>query len=460
VDKSRGIVLAQSIWDNVLSNLEKKINKQSFSMWLKDTEPLSIKGDILQIKVKDDVAVRHLKDKYLKDIEEIIESATGKKYLCEFITEIEVKDIVTQSSKDPFSNGISFKIENRDSQLNHNSTMLNQNYTFENFVVGPNNQLAHAAAKSVSRSPATQFNPLFIYGGTGLGKTHLIQAIGHFLIQERPYLKVLYIPTEQFINEFIYSIQTNTQHSFKIKYRNVDVLMIDDIQFLEKKEETQNEFFHTFNTLYENKKQIVISSDRPPKQIATLADRLRTRFEWGMITDIQTPNLETREAILRNKAAKENIVISDEAFNYIARRITSSIRALESALANLRMVYDIYKEPINIKHVKEHLKHLFDEESSKKVTPNDIITKISDLYNISVEDIISKSRQSKIVTPRFIAMYLTRTLTDMTTTDIGKLFGHRDHSSVVNAINKIEEDMKNDNDFREQIEELKIELLS
>lgn len=447
--------MAHRIWDNVLTDLERKINKQSFGMWLKDTEPLSIKGDILQIKVKDDVAVRHLKDKYLKDIEEIIESTTGKKYSCEFITEIEFKDLEKSIVHEPFVENIQYE-----KSENNRKSPLNQNYTFENFVVGPNNQLAHAAAKSVSRSPATQFNPLFIYGGTGLGKTHLIQAIGHYLLQERPYLKVLYIPTEQFINEFIYSIQTNTQHSFKIKYRNVDILMIDDIQFLEKKEETQNEFFHTFNTLYENKKQIIISSDRPPKQIATLADRLRTRFEWGMITDIQTPNLETREAILRNKAAKENIIISDEAFNYIARRITSSIRALESALANLRMVYDIYNEPITMKHIKEHLKHLFDEESSRKVTPNDIITKISDLYNISVEDIISKSRQSKIVTPRFVAMYLTRKLTDMTTTDIGKQFGHRDHSTVVNAINKIEEDMKNNSDFKEQIEELKIELRS
>ncbi len=447
--------MAHRIWDNVLTDLEKKINKQSFSMWLKDTEPLSINGDILQIKVKDDVAVRHLKDKYLKDIEEIIESTTGKKYSCEFITEIEFKDIKKSIIHEPFIDNIE-----PDKSENNRKSPLNQNYTFENFVVGPNNQLAHAAAKSVSRSPATQFNPLFIYGGTGLGKTHLIQAIGHYLLQERPYLKVLYIPTEQFINEFIYSIQTNTQHSFKIKYRNVDILMIDNIQFLEKKEETQNEFFHTFNTLYENKKQIIISSDRPPKQIATLADRLRTRFEWGMITDIQTPNLETREAILRNKAAKENIIISDEAFNYIARRITSSIRALESALANLRMVYDIYNEPITMKHIKEHLKHLFDEESSRKVTPNDIITKISHLYNISVEDMISKSRQSKIVQPRFVAMYLTRKLTDMTTTDIGKQFGHRDHSTVVNAINKIEEDMKNNSDFKEQIEELKIELRS
>ena len=443
--------MTNAIWENVLTDLEKKINRQSFNMWFKETEPVSLKGDILQIKVKDDVAVRHLNDRYLKYIEEILESTTGKKYSCNFITEVEFKDIRT-TDIDTMDNSYN-KIEN-------NNGMLNQNYTFENFVVGPNNQLAHAAAKSVSRSPATQFNPLFIYGDTGLGKTHLIQAIGHHILQERPYLKVLYIPTEQFINEFIYSIQTNTQQSFKIKYRNVDILIIDDIQFIEKKEETQNEFFHTFNTLYENKKQIIISSDRPPKQIATLTDRLRTRFEWGMLTDIQTPNLETREAILRNKAAKEDMIISDEAFNCIARRITSSIRALESALANLRMVYDLYKEPINIKHVKEHLKHLFDEESSRKITQNDILNKVSDLYNISVEDIISKSRQSKIVTPRFVAMYLTRKLIDMTVADIGKQFGDRDHSTVVNAINKVEQDIVNDPDFKEQIEELITELKS
>lgn len=441
------------MWDDVLKNLESRINKQSFIMWLKDTEPLSIEGNSLKIKVKDEVAVKHLNDQYLHDIENILEGITGKKYSCEFVTGAEADTAVLSRMNELSSNPSILSNSEK-------STLLNPNYSFSNFVVGPNNQLAHAAAKSVSQSPATQFNPLFIYGDTGLGKTHLIQAIGHKIMNERPFLKVLYISTEQFINEFIYSIQTNTQQSFKIKYRNVDILLIDDIQFLEKKEETQNEFFHTFNTLYENKKQIVISSDRPPKQIATLTDRLRSRFEWGMITDIQTPNLETREAILRNKAAKENIVISDEAYNYIARRITSSIRALESALANLRMVYEIYNEPISIKHVKEHLKHLFDEETNRKVTPNDIMTKISSIYNVSVEELISKSRQSRIVTPRFISMYIIRQLTDMTTTDIGKQFGDRDHSTVVNAINKIEEDMRLNSEFKEQIEELKIELQS
>ena len=447
--------MTNAIWTNVLTDLEKKINKQSFIYWLKDTESVSLQGDILQVKVKDAVAVQHINKTYLKDIEDILESTTGKKYSCNFVTEIEFKDIKTSNI-----DNMAAVMDNTFNKTEKNNSMLNQNYTFENFIVGPSNQFAHAAAKSVSKSPATQYNPLFIYGDTGLGKTHLIQAIGHHILQERPYLKVLYIPTEQFINEFIYSIQTNTQQSFKIKYRNVDILIIDDIQFLEKKEETQNEFFFTFNELHQNKKQIIISSDRPPKQIATLTDRLKTRFEWGMITDIQTPNLETREAILRNKAAKEDMIISDDVYNYIARRITSSIRALESALANLRMVYDLYKEPINIKHVKEHLKHLFDEESSRKVTLNDILNKVSEMYNISIEDIISKSRQSKIVMPRFVAMYLTRKLTDMTVSDIGKQFGDRDHSTVLNAINKVEQEITKDADFKEHIDGIIAELKS
>ena len=439
------------IWNNTLQIISNEITGVSYNTWIKTLEPIAIDDNLFILKTPNSFNKDILETRYADLIKNSLFQATNMHFDLNFITE---QDSVDYSNKNK---------KNREKE-NYSDfqkfPLLNPKYIFEEFVIGNSNRFAHAASLAVAESPAKAYNPLFIYGDTGLGKTHLIQAIGHKIMNDRPYLKVLYISTEQFINEFIYSIQTNTQQSFKIKYRNVDILLIDDIQFLEKKEETQNEFFHTFNTLYENKKQIVISSDRPPKQIATLTDRLRSRFEGGMITDIQTPNLETREAILRNKAAKENIVISDEAFNYIARRITSSIRALESALANLRMVYEIYNEPISIKHVKEHLKHLFDEETNKKVTPNDIMTKISSIYNVSVEELISKSRQSRIVTPRFISMYIIRQLTDMTTTDIGKQFGDRDHSTVVNAINKIEEDMRINMEFKEQIDELKIELQS
>lgn len=447
--------VTKDLWNNVLTTLESSVNKQSFNMWLKDTEPVAMSDSIIKVRVIDDVAKRHISEQYSSQISLIIKDITGKSYQCEFITSngfINESDIAIG---DASSNTI---ISKNEIDASDYKSVLNPNYRFDSFVVGPNNQLAHAAANAVTRSPATQFNPLFVYGGAGLGKTHLMQAIGHEIINIKPYLKVLYVSTEQFINEFISAIRTNTTQSFKIKFRDIDILLIDDIQFIEKKEETQNEFFHTFNTLYENKKQIVISSDRPPKELSTLAERLRTRFEWGMITDIQPPNLETREAILRNKAERVNIKISDEVIYYIAKRIKSSIRALEAALTRLSMVSQIYNEPITLSHAKMHLKDLFTEETDKKITISDILSKVCEKIDVSVDDIVSKSRQGKIVQPRFIAMFLSRQLTSLTTTEIGKEFGDRDHSTVLNAINKIEDDMKKDPEFKEFIEDLIIEL--
>ncbi|MEJ5361469.1 MAG: chromosomal replication initiator protein DnaA [Spirochaetota bacterium] len=441
-----------TIWNKVLGSVETYINKQSFNMWFKNTEPVGFNENILIVKVPDDVAKRHISDHYASLIHSIIKEQTGKEIVCEFITGNGFKEPVINAPL-PITN------DDKKETLQF-STILNPNYTFENFVIGPNNQLAHAAAISVSKAPATQYNPLFIYGGTGLGKTHLMQAIGHRIIQERPYLNVLYVPCEQFINEFIQAIRANTLSSFKIKYRNVDILLIDDIQFIEKKEQTQEEFFHTFNTLHNSKKQIVISSDRPPKDLSTLEERLRTRFEWGMIVDIQLPNLETREAILRNKAEKIKIELSDEVCNYIARRIKSSIRALEAALVRLSMVSSIYKQPITVQLAKDHCKDLFDVDSNKKITVQDIMVKVASKFGVSVEDIISKNRQSKVVQPRFIAMYLARRLTELTTIEIGKEFGDRDHSTVLNAINNIEKSIEEDIDFKEVIDELISELRS
>ncbi len=426
-------------------------------MWLKDTEPLSISENTLKIKVIDEVTKRHISEQYLNQISLKLKEITGLHYICEFVTS---NGSGTEQSQN--SNGSQampttsyFKRE----PMSTEST-LNPKYTFENFVIGPNNQYAHAAAYSVSQAPGTQVNPLFIYGSTGLGKTHLLQAIGNYINHEKPYLKVLFVSTGDFITEFINAIRNRTQESFQIKYRHVDILLIDDIQFLENKEETQNEFFQVFNSLHGNKKQIVISSDRPPKQIATLADRLRTRFEWGMITDIQAPNLETREAILRDKAEKEKLVISDEAFNYIARRIKSNIRALEAAVSKLKMISQFTREEISIDMVKLHLKELFDVDSNKMVSIGDIINKVSEKFDVSQEDLKSKSRHSRIIQPRFIGMYLARDLAGMTTTDIGKEFGDRDHSTVINACNKIMEDMNNDPEFKELINDLIIELKS
>lgn len=442
--------MVQEIWGKVLSSVQSNINKQSFDMWLKDTEPVSLLNNTLMVKVPDEVARRHISENYSSMIASALGAITGQNMFCEFVTgNGHATAVDTPAPVEP---------TRPPESTDYSAQRLNPRYTFENFVIGPNNQLAHAAAVSVSRAPATQYNPLFIHGGTGLGKTHLMQAIGHHILRERPYLKVLYVPSEEFVNEFIQAIRTNTITSFKIKYRNVDVLLIDDIQFIEKKEQTQEEFFHTFNTLHNNKKQIIISSDRPPKELSTLEERLRTRFEWGLLADIQPPNLETREAILRNKAERDNMNIPDEVLNYIARRIKSSIRALEAALIRLNMVAVVENEPITIAHAKTHLKDLFDEDTQKKISTADIMSRVAERFEVSIEDLTSKSRHSRVVLPRFVAMYLTRKLTDLTTIDIGKEFGDRDHSTVLNAMNNVEKMIKEDEEFKERVEDMIAEL--
>ncbi len=443
--------MMNEIWGKVLDNMRTDINKQSFDMWFKDTKLLSINENVLYVKVPDDVARRHISDNYSPYIEAMICDLTNQNLTCEFVLGGDNSNTDNENIESTPQNDDSEYIISDTEEL---GSPLYPQYTFENFVVGPNNQLAHAAAVAVSKSPASQYNPLFLYGGTGLGKTHLMQAIGHYVAKEKPYLNVLYVSSEHFINEFIQSLRTNTINSFKIKYRNVDILLIDDIQFIEKKEQTQEEFFHTFNELYNNKKQIIITSDRPPKELSTLEERLRTRFEWGLITDIQPPNLETREAILRNKAELEGIEIPDDVLNYIARRIKSSIRALEAALKRLNIVSTINKAPITIQDAKLHLRTLFDEEMETKISVSDIMNKVVEKFNVSVEDIKSKSRHSRFIKPRFIAMYLARKLTNLTTTDIGKEFGDRDHSTVLNAMNNIEKMMEEEEDMKEFIEDM------
>jgi chromosomal replication initiator protein len=442
---------SKDLWNNTLFELQHHINKQSFDSWFKATESVQFDGQCLTIKVQDDVAKRHIIDKYSDLLSTLIMSISGKPVSLSFIvnsSEIPAeKDniSVTQSNGIPADKAYSY---------------LNPRYVFDTFVVGPNNQLAFATAVSVSKAPGKNYNPFFIYGDSGLGKTHLLQAIGNAIANEKPYLKVLYTSIEQFMNEFIQSIQNNTQQSFKIKYRNVDVLLIDDIQFIQNKEGTQEEFFYTFEDLYKNSKQIVISSDRPPKEISHLAERLRTRFEWGLQADIKPPNIETREAILRKKAEDENIVISDDVLNFISKRIKTNIRKLESALTKLQAISSIQNEPITIHLAKQHLKPLFDEEISKQITIVDIMAKVSERMNVSIVELQSKSRQSSIVQPRFVAMYITTRLTNMTMVDIGKEFGNRDHSTVINARNNVQKMMDENESFKEQVEEIISEIKS
>ena len=438
------------LWNQILSIIEPEINKQSFNTWFKNTQITEINGSTLVIEVADDATKNVMQEKFSRNIESAIEKAAGKKYMCQYITENLPSTTLTQA-------------ENKTLFLQksaENTFAANPNYIFDNFIVGSNNHVAHAAALGVAQNPAHKANPLFIYGSSGLGKTHLLQAIGHHVIKERPYLKVLFVPIEQFVNEFIFNLQKNTIESFRIKYRYVDILILDDIQFIENKQGSQDELFHTFNSLYETKKQIVITSDRPPKDMINLTERLKTRFAWGMPVDIQPPDLETREAILRDKAEKLHLYMSDEVFLFIAKRIRSNIRSLEAAINKLQMLSSIKKEDITIEDIKINLKDLFDIDAERKITLHDIIQKVSTKFGVTPEEIKSSGRPNKIIIPRFTVMYLACKLTDMTKTDIGKNIGNRDHSTVINAEGKIEENIKNDAYFKEQLDDIIAELKS
>jgi chromosomal replication initiator protein len=441
---------ASDFWSQILKDLQAQINHQSFSTWFSNSEAVYFDGSSLTIKVHDDTAKRHISSMYTSMILASAEKHAGNSISVSFTlgneSAAQTKETETKTihPKHELSQGFTF----------------NPKYTFDSFVIGPNNQLAYAAALSISKAPAKLYNPFFLYGESGLGKTHLLQAIGNEIKKEKPYLNVLYISSEQFISEFIQSIANKTQHSFKIKYRKVDVLLIDDIQNLKDKEETQSEFFYTFEDLKNNSKQIVISSDRPPKEIANLADRLRTRFEAGLQADIKAPNIETREAILRRKATEDSIVIEDEIINYLAKRIKSNIRKLESALTNLQAASQTFNVPITIELAKQHLKHLFDEEVNKTVTISDIMNKVALKYKVTVDSLQSKSRHAGIVQPRFVAMYLCRQMTSITMKEIGKEFGNRDHSTVINACGKVEKDLKNDENLRDLINEITSDLKS
>src|SRR5699024_8141486 len=316
---------------------------------------------------------------------------------------------------------------------NNQRDQLNPKYSFDTFVIGNSNRFAHAASLAVAEAPAQSYNPLFIYGGVGLGKTHLMHAIAHYILSQSPDTKVVYVSSEKFTNELINSIREYRNEEFRNKYRNVDVLLVDDIQFIAGKEGTQEEFFHTFNALHEANKQIIISSDRPPKEIPTLEDRLRSRFEWGLIADIQAPDLETRIAILKKKAKVENINVPDDVMLYIATKIKSNIRELEGALIRMVAYSSLTNEDITVELAEEALKDIISNDKPKEITVNSIKDVVSKDFSIKIEDFNSKKRTRAIAYPRQIAMYLTRELTDLSLPKIGDEFGGRDHTTVIHA---------------------------
>lgn len=331
---------------------------------------------------------------------------------------------------------------------------LNPKYTFDSFVIGGSNRFAHAAAVAVAEAPAKAYNPLFIYGSSGLGKTHLLHAIGHYAQSLYPNIRVRYVSSEEFTNDFINSIANNRGAAFQSRYRNIDILLIDDIQFLQGKAETQEAFFHTFNTLHDHNKQVVITSDVPPKHLTGFEDRMRTRFEWGLITDVQTPDLETRIAILRKKAEKEKLQAPDDILEYIATKVTSNIRELEGTLIRVTAFANLNKQPIELPLVQTVLKDLITLDEDNIVSPNDIINNTADYFRLGIDELTGTSRAQAIATARQIAMYLCREMTNLSLPKIGQLFGGRDHTTVMHACKKIAELMKERRSIYNQVTEL------
>lgn len=431
-----------NIWNEVLDLIRVELTEVSFNTWLKTIEPLTMSEDRIILAAPNEFTKGILESRYINLIKNAIIQITNKEYEVQFIIPGEELNI-----------NIGQSVQENNNDLNQRS-QLNPKYTFDTFVIGNSNRFAHAAALAVAEAPAQAYNPLFIYGGVGLGKTHLMHAIGHFILNQSPESKVVYVSSEKFTNELINSIRDDRNNEFRNKYRNVDVLLIDDIQFIAGKESTQEEFFHTFNALHEANKQIIISSDRPPKEIPTLEDRLRSRFEWGLISDIQPPDLETRIAILKKKAEMENINISNEVMHYIASKIRSNIRELEGALIRIVAYSSLTNKEITVELAEEALKDIISNNAPRKITVELIKDVVAKEFDVKIEDFDSKKRTRAIAYPRQIAMYLTRELTDLSLPKIGDEFGGRDHTTVIHAYDKISNDMANDEEFKKRIDKL------
>lgn len=447
--------LLKEKWDEILLNLkeEHEITDVSFKTWLLPLQVHSVKGNKVTIIVQDPNFLGYIRKKYGFLLKITIEEIIGFECEIDFIAEDEAAEDKQEPEKKLIQTNTS-----EVSQAAIQNANLNPRYTFDTFVVGANNNLAHAASLAVAESPGEIYNPLFIYGGVGLGKTHLMHSIAHFILKNNPRAKILYVTSEKFTNELIDAIRNKNNIStteFREKYRNNDVLLIDDIQFIIGKESTQEEFFHTFNTLHEAKKQIIISSDKPPKEIETLEERLRSRFEWGLTVDIQSPDYETRMAILRKKEELEGYNIDNEVIKYIATNIKSNIRELEGALTKIVALSKLDNKEINLELAEEALKDLISPNATREITPESIIQIVSDHYGLTPLDISSQKRNKEIVYPRQIVMYLCRDMTEAPLQQIGKYLGGRDHTTIIHGAEKITAELAKNESLRNTIEVLK-----
>ena len=423
------------MWNEALEILKNEVSVVSFNTWFKPLIPMELKNNTIFIQTTESFIQGILSQRYSLLIQNAIRQITNMD-LDVFIT---VKNQENVAPKPVISNEISSR------------SNLNPKYTFETFVIGGSNRMAYTASLAVAEVPSKAYNPLFLYGGVGLGKTHLMHSIGHYILSQNPNLKILYTSSESFTNDLINAIQIKNNEAFRNKYRNIDVLLIDDIQFIAGKEATQEEFFHTFNTLHEANKQIILSSDRPPKEIETLEERLISRFEWGLIADVQPPDLETRIAILKKKVEAEKYHIPDDVLVFVATSIKSNIRELEGAINRILAFSNLQNQPIDMNLAKESLKD-FISARPKNITIEYIQEIVSEYYNLKVEDLKSKKRNRAIAYPRQIAMFLSRSLTDMSLPKIGESFGGRDHTTVMHGYDKIYTNMNNSLELKKILE--------
>ncbi len=442
--------LYEKQWEAILNIIEIETSSVSFNTWFKNTQIIDIKDNTLILGVKNEFTKEILNTRYLELIRNSALQILNKEYAIKFVLPNEQSNIEKKNAK---------RSDQLQDPLNNQST-LNPRYLFDSFVVGNSNRMAHAAALAVAEAPARAYNPLFLYGGVGLGKTHLMHSIAHYILDQNPNAKVIYASSEKFTNELINSIRDDKNESFRNKYRNIDVLLIDDIQFIAGKERTQEEFFHTFNTLHESNKQIIISSDRPPKEIETLEDRLRSRFEWGLIADIQSPDLETRIAILRKKAEIESLSVPEDVLLFIARTVISNIRELEGALNRILAFSSLTNKPITVELANEALKDLISKDKPKVITAEYIQETVANFFHLKQEELKSSKRTRSISYPRQIAMYLCRKLTDLSLPKIGEKFGGRDHTTIIHGFEKISKELQTDVELSQIINELESKITS
>ncbi len=438
-------------WSNIKETIRREysISEISYQTWLEPLEFHSVTDDVVSIIIPSDQAhaLNYISSKYKSFFQVTITEMFSHNYDVKFILEKDVQD-QEPADNEKFGRKSVFNI-------NYENANLNPKYKFDTFVVGSNNKFAHSASLAVAESPGEAYNPLYLYGGPGLGKTHLMHSIGHFILEQNPEKKVLYVTSEEFTNEVIESIRSGNAASMtklREKYRTVDVLMVDDVQFIIGKESTQEEFFHTFNVLHAAGKQIVLSSDKPPKEIETLDERFRSRFEWGLIADIQPPDYETRMAILRKNAESYDRKIDEEIIKYIATNIKSNIRELEGAFNKIIAFAKLNKVDLTLELAEEALKDVIYPNKAKEITPVLIINVVAEHFGVRPEDITSKKRNSEFVLPRQVVMYLCRELLDSSLVSIGKLLGKKDHTTVIHGVNKIAAEIQTNEELKNKID--------